>query len=140
MSAKAERSFASRGLLTHFATGKTGPSSPRQSLAALLARQGILDVVAMPRRAHDPEPRKWDCYALEPEGEEELTKWMRTWLRIAVWPKTGDVALSTVETQVMREWKPPLNLIGVQTPWRRDATEASTFDSRTRATEAVRLV
>lgn len=33
---KAERSLSGRGLGTHFATGRTGPSTLRRSLAALL--------------------------------------------------------------------------------------------------------
>jgi hypothetical protein len=121
---KAEDSLVSRDLNTHFATGETGRSSPRRSFAALLAREGALELVAMPRRAHDPEPRKWDCYALEAAGDDELTKWMHSRLRIAVWPRIGDVKLATIEGQVMRRWRPPLNLIGVDTPWRRDVKDA----------------
>jgi hypothetical protein len=78
----------------------------------------------MPRRAHDPEPRKWDCYALEAVGDDELTKWMYSRLRIAVWRKTSDAKLATIEGQVMRKWRPPLNLIGVDTPWRSDVKAA----------------
>jgi hypothetical protein len=121
---KAEDSLVSRDLNTHFATGETGRSSPRRSFAALLAREGVLALVATPRRSHDPERKKWDCYALEPTGDEQLTKWMKSHLRIAVWVKTGPIDLTTVEHHVMRHWKPPLNLVGVKTHWRPEVKRA----------------
>ena len=114
---KAEGSLVSRDLNTHFASGTTGRSSPRRSLAALLAAAGELDLVAMPRRPNDPEPGKWTHYALESPGEQQLTDWMRRELRIAVWPARADTRLRTLETTVMRHWIPPLNLTGVTTPW-----------------------
>jgi hypothetical protein len=114
---KAEGSLVSRDLKTHFANGTTGRSSPRRSFAALLAQTGVLALVAVPRRAHDPEPGKWTHYALETAGDEQLTAWMRRKLRIAVWPSPAGAHLATVEGEVIRRWEPPLNLAGVSTPW-----------------------
>jgi hypothetical protein len=71
---KAEASLVSRDLRTHFATGKTGQSSPRRSFAALLSQAGSLNLVAIPRRRHDPEPKKWTHYALEERADEQLTE------------------------------------------------------------------
>jgi hypothetical protein len=121
---KAEASLVARDLNTHFATGETGRSSPRRSFAALLVREGALQLVAMPRRPHDPEAKKWDCFSLEHDGDERLTSWMFSRLRIAAWPKSADVALVTIEGAVMRMWRPPLNLIGVKTPWRGEVKAA----------------
>jgi hypothetical protein len=45
---KAEDSLVSRDLNTHFATGTTGRSSPRRSVAALLFAGGVLELVAIP--------------------------------------------------------------------------------------------
>ena len=114
---KAEASLVSRDLRTHFATGKTGQSSPRRSFAALLSQAGSLNLVAIPRRLHDPEPKKWTHYALEERGDEQLTEWMREQLLIAIWPSPARTHLATVEGAVMQKWLPPLNLIGVHTPW-----------------------
>lgn len=121
---KAESSLVTRDLNTHFATGGTGRSSPRRSFAALLVREGALDLTAMPRRPHNPESKKWDCFSLEHDGDARLTSWMWSYLRIAAWPKSGDVGLGTIEGAVMRTSRPPLNLIGVETPWRREVKAA----------------
>jgi hypothetical protein len=119
---KAEDSLVSRDLNTHFASGKTGRSSPRRSFAALLA--GQLPLVAMPRRPHNPEPTKWTHYALEPEGDQQLTDWMLTHLRLAVWPCLHPLSLPAIELAVMGEWRPPLNLTGVQQPWKQQVRDA----------------
>lgn len=112
---KAEGSLVSRDLKTHFATGKTGQSSPRRSFAALLADQ--LGLAAMPRRPADPEPKKWTHYALEEDGDNSLTAWRRANLQLAVWVQSTDLPLATLEGEVMRKWLPPLNLTGVTTSW-----------------------
>jgi hypothetical protein len=74
-------------------------------------------LIATPRRPRDPEPKKWTHYALEPPGDEELTDWMQRKLRIAVWSAPTGTVLQPIETAVMRHWLPPLNLVGVRTPW-----------------------
>ena len=114
---KAEASLVSRDLNTHFATGRTGQSSPRRSFAALLSAAGRLNLVAIPRRPSDPEPGRFTNYALEATGDEQLTEWMRSHLRIAVWPAPQGTALTTIEAAAMGQWLPPLNLTGVKTPW-----------------------
>jgi hypothetical protein len=119
---KAEDSLVSRDLKTHFATGKTGRSSPRRSVAALLA--DVLPLVPMPRRPHDPERDKWSHYALEPGGDEALTRWMHRHLLIAVWPCQLPVPFRDIEQAVMQQWRPPLNLTGVQQPWKSQVREA----------------
>jgi hypothetical protein len=123
---KAEASLVSRDLQTHFATGATGRSSPRRSFAALLAGEGVLDLVAIPRRPADPEPDKWTHFALEATGDEQLTDWMAARLSIAVWIKPAQAVLKTIESRVMSAWLPPLNLTGVSTPWTSDVKAART--------------
>ena len=112
---KAEDSLVTRDLRTHFATGRTGQSSPRRSFAALLVDD--LKLVAMPRRPADPEPGKWTHYALEPDGDKRLTVWMLEHLRLAAWTCERPVALGQLERLVMAELQPPLNLTGVTQPW-----------------------
>ena len=127
---KAEGSLVSRDLNTHFATGQTGRSSPRRSIAALLSAASPLALVSMPRRPHDPEPKKWTHFALEESGDEQLTEWMRAKLKIAVWPSPPGAALAAVEGRVMRAWKPPLNLVGVTTPWTAEVKAARAVMAR----------
>lgn len=121
---KAEKSLESRDLKQHFATGKTGWSSPRRSFAALLSANGALDLVPVPRRPENPEPTKWTHFALEATGDEQLTRWMRDRLSMCVWAAPAGTKLESVESAVMRRWKPPLNLIGVETPWRTHVRDA----------------
>lgn len=114
---KAERSLAARDVRTHFATGKTGSSSPRRSFAALLAASDAVDLHAIPRRPHAPEPKRWPTYALEPASDRRLTAWMRDNLRLAAWSSPPGVALSEIEKAVVKSLSSPLNLTIVTTPW-----------------------
>ena len=110
---KAEDSLAARDVRTHFETGKTGSSTLRRSLAALLADQ--LDLVAMPR--NPARPGYFSNYGLELEGDARLTAWMRAHLTLAVWPAPPGTGLAMVEGAVITKLSPPLNLAGVLTPW-----------------------
>ncbi len=110
---KAEDSLAARDVRTHFETGKTGSSTLRRSLAALLADQ--LDLVAMPR--NPARPGYFSNYGLEPEGDARLTVWMRAHLTLAVWPAPAGTLLAMVEGAAITKLSPPLNLAGVMTPW-----------------------
>lgn len=111
---KAERSLASRDVDTHFSTGKTGSSTLRRSLAGLLA-----DVLALEGRPRNPaKPERFANFGLEVSGDERLTGWMVTHLRLAVWPSPDGAILNVVETAVLAELLPPLNVAKVATPWR----------------------
>lgn len=105
---KAEQSLVTRDLDQHFSTGTTGHSSPRRSYAALLAAN--LELVACPRRWPNPEPKKFHCYSLQADSDERLTRWMLIHLRLAVWPCRTPLCLDKLETAVLLELKPPLNL------------------------------
>jgi hypothetical protein len=119
---KAETSLVSRDLDTHFETGKTGWSSPRRSFAALLA--GELKLSAIPRRPADPEPKRHSCYALKRSGDQRLSQWMQERLSLAVWAGPPAVDLATIERSIMRGLRPPLNLTGVDQPWRKQVKRA----------------
>ena len=47
-----------------------------------------------------------------------LTDWMVTHLRLAVWHSPDGAVLDAVETAVLAELLPPLNVAKVATPWR----------------------
>lgn len=103
---KAERSLNGRDVATHFAPGKTGSSTVRRSLAALLADQ--LALVPVPRNLAKPDGSA--NFALGASSEERLSNWMRDHLSLATWTKPADVNLAEIETVVLRRLRPPLNL------------------------------
>ncbi|MEO6629354.1 MAG: GIY-YIG nuclease family protein [Aquihabitans sp.] len=111
---KAERSLADRDVRTHFSTGKTGSSTLRRSLAGLL--DDVLQLKGQPRNLANPE--SFANFGLEAAGDARLTEWMLEHLRLAVWPSPVEVVLDEIETAVLAQLVPPLNLVKVATPWR----------------------
>jgi hypothetical protein len=109
---KAEKSLNGRDVGTHFATGKTGASTVRRSLAALLVDR--LDLVSVPRNLAKPDGSA--NFGLDPASDERLSDWMERRLSLAVWVKVGDVSLDELETAVVRHLRPPLNLDKVGEP------------------------
>ncbi|MFC7811135.1 GIY-YIG nuclease family protein [Streptomyces olivaceus] len=103
---KAERSLLGRDLRTHFATGKTGSSTLRRTLSALLREP--LELRAVPRNLARPDGSA--NYSLESSGDERLTEWMHARLRLSVWVRPDGVVLDEVETAVLNVLRPPLNL------------------------------
>jgi hypothetical protein len=103
---KAEDSFVSRDLRTHFASGRTGQSTVRRSFAALLRES--LHLHGIPR---NPEkPGHFANFGLSPENDSRLTSWMWSNLSLAVWPTTGALPLRAVEAEVVKRLDPPLNI------------------------------
>lgn len=103
---KAEDSFVSRDLRTHFTSGKTGQSTVRRSFAALL-RDG-LELQGVPRNLRSPG--HFANYGLMADGDARLTEWMWDRLSLAVWPRDGAVGLKRIERAVVRLLEPPLNI------------------------------
>ncbi|MFJ5047675.1 GIY-YIG nuclease family protein [Streptomyces sp. NPDC088719] len=104
---KAERSLVGRDLRTHFATGRTGSSTLRRTLSALLREP--LGLRAVPRNLARPDGSA--NYSLESSGDERLTEWMHARLRLSVWVRPEGIALDEVETAVLHALRPPLNLV-----------------------------
>jgi len=109
---KAEKSLNGRDVGTHFATGKTGSSTVRRSLAALLAEE--LELIAVPRNLRKPDGSA--NFALEHAGDARLSTWMEQRLRLATWVKPEQATLEDVETAFVRRLRPPLNLDEVGEP------------------------
>lgn len=103
---KAERSLNGRDVGTHFAVGKTGSSTVRRSLAALLTDELALDPV--PRNSAKPDGSA--NFALNAASEARLSSWMEKRLSLATWVKSADVTLDEIETVIVRRLRPPLNL------------------------------
>lgn len=105
---KSEDSLVSRDLRTHFGDKRTtGSSTVRRSIAALL--RDTLSLRGMPRNLAKPE--RPSNYGLSSRDEQALGAWMASRLSIAVWAKPMECSiLLSVETAVIAELKPPLNL------------------------------
>lgn len=111
---KAEDSLAGRDVGTHFKSGRTGSSTVRRSLAALL--RVPLDLRAQPRNPAKPD--HFANFGLEPAGDERLTAWMCENLRLATWPSPAGTNLGMMESAVLGTLEPPLNIDKVRTVWR----------------------
>jgi hypothetical protein len=103
---KAERSLNGRDVGTHFAVGRTGSSTVRRSLAALLVDE--LDLVAVPRNLATPDGSA--NFGLDAASEGALSIWMEQRLSLATWSNSERVDLDEIETAVVRRLRPPLNL------------------------------
>lgn len=103
---KAERSLNGRDVGTHFAVGKTGSSTVRRSLAALLVEE--LALVAVPRNLAKPDGSA--NFGLDAASEDALSRWMEQRLSLATWSKPAGADLDEIETAVVRRLRPPLNL------------------------------
>lgn len=111
---KAEQSLVSRDLRTHFATGKTGQSTLRRSLAALLREE--LNLTAIPRNTSRPDGSA--NFSLDRHGDERLTEWMVRELAIVVWEAPlGSHPLKEIEAEILAALNPPLNLTHVRDRW-----------------------
>jgi hypothetical protein len=110
---KAQDSLFERVVGRHFATGKTGTSTIRRTLAALL--RDDLSLEARPRNPRNPAD--FSMYGLEPGGDARLTEWMRGNLVVACWAYDRSRPLGNIEDDVLDRWQPPLNIDGVHHRW-----------------------
>jgi hypothetical protein len=78
--------LAQRVIDTHFGSGKTGSSTARRSLGAILKQQ--LRLTAIPR-GRGLKDRDFTNYRFDAAGEDRLSDWMRGNLMIAVCPVIG---------------------------------------------------
>ena len=101
---KSQSSLRTRTLGTHFRTGRTGHSTVRRSLAALLQENLDLTVVQRPGKGHPTN------FSITAPGDARLTEWMFIHLRLACWACSEGLHLPVFETAVIRHWCPPMNL------------------------------
>ena len=108
---KSESSLADRDIKQHFGDGRTGSSTVRRSVAALLRER--LGLHPQPR--NPAKPADFDRYALSAPEDAKLTAWMRGHLMISVWPALKlDQPLAVIEKEILKAWNPPLNLTHVE--------------------------
>ena len=79
----------------HFVNGKTGYSTLRRSLAALLRNK--CDLVAVPRSNDEVDADRYENFALAELSDELLTDWMEKHLKIAVLPIEKEKVRRTVQ-------------------------------------------
>lgn len=77
---KTESSQIKRDVKNHFGTGKTGHSTLRRSIGALLLDD--LELKPQPRSITEATERKYTNYKFDDDGEARLTEWMKSNLGI----------------------------------------------------------
>jgi hypothetical protein len=124
---KAETSLSRRDVGTHFGfvagggNSITGSSTLRRSLSAML--RTALGFRGQYRNPAKPE--KPANFGLSCDQDAVLSDWMRANLRATYWEMTtSEIPLADVETAVLGQLKPPLNIQKVRHQWTRQVKEA----------------
>ncbi len=106
---KTEDSQISRDLNTHFTSNKTGSSTVRRSLGALLRES--LSLIPTPRSNTEESNRRFTNYKFEEEGEVKLTKWMKKNLGLSFYEyDKSPKEIETLEKSLIQKLKPILNI------------------------------
>jgi len=103
------------GQRDHFNARHSGFHTFRRSIGAIL--KTALNLTAIPR-APGPSPTNYRCFRFTEDGEERLTRWMRSNLQLATCPFDGDTR--QLEKRLIREAAPPLNLTNWPNPQRQN--------------------
>lgn len=107
---KTESNQLKRDKNTHFASGKTGQSTLRRSLGAILKNQ--LNLIPIPRSITEISDRRFTNYKFDNQGEENLSKWMIENLSLAFWELVaGKNELRVTEKSIIKFYVPLLNII-----------------------------
>jgi len=108
---KTESNQRTRDLKQHLADGKTGHSTLRRTVAALLRTD--LGLHPRPRSDTEKTDRRFTHFRLDETGERNLTTWMRANLGLAFLPRGGPIAeIRRTENELIRAAVPVLNLAG----------------------------
>jgi len=106
---KTESSQASRDEKTHFASGKTGSSTIRRSLGALLKNE--LSLIPIPRNGKDFDAGRKSFFKFDEPSEEKLTTWMKDNLGLSFYEYDQPPSeIDVLETKLITEMKPLLNI------------------------------
>lgn len=106
---KSESSQLSRDKETHFRSGKTGSSTLRRTLGALLREE--LELLPIPRNSNDVKKGRITFYKFNDYSEQRLTLWMVENLSISYYEyPQSPKAIDFLETQMINLAKPIFNL------------------------------
>lgn len=98
----------SRVINTHFTSGRTGSSTLRRSLGAIL--RDTFKLKPIPRSIIEKSDRKYSHYKFDNDSENKLTSWMLANLSFSFWEYDGGENLEEIEKELIKECKPILNL------------------------------
>ena len=106
---KTESSQQSRDANTHFKSGKTGSSTVRKSIGALLSQSE--EIIPVIRSLTDIVKGRRSHYKFDNDSEEKVTKWMMDNLAISFYeyPKSKE-EINSLETCLISVLKPVLNI------------------------------
>ncbi|UJF29571.1 hypothetical protein L0B70_12135 [Kaistella sp. 97-N-M2] len=106
---KTESSQQSRDANTHFKTGKTGSSTVRKSVGALLSQSE--EIIPIIRSWTDIEKGRTSHYKFNQNSEERVTKWMVENLAVSFYEYPASKAkINQLETDLIKILKPVLNI------------------------------
>lgn len=106
---KTEKSQASRDANTHFATGKSGSSTLRRSVGALMMKGAKLKPI--PRSTSETSEKRFTNYMFDEPSEKLITEWMTKNLGLSFYEFTGTtMELDQLETTLIKALKPMLNI------------------------------
>ena len=106
---KTEKSQASRDANTHFATGKSGSSTLRRSVGALMQKGAKLKPI--PRSTSETSENRFTNYMFDVPSEKLITDWMVKNLGLSFYEFTGSTEeLDELETSLIKALKPMLNI------------------------------
>jgi len=106
---KTESSQEKRDANTHFATGKTGSSTVRKSIGAILQKENNLNPI--PRNATDFTNGKKSHFKFDDKSETIITDWMEKKLALSFYeyPKSKS-EIENLETEIINKLVPILNI------------------------------
>jgi len=106
---KTIKSQQSRDANTHFKTGKSGGSTIRVSIGALLSKTETM--VPVIRSMTDIENRRKSLFKFDDASENEITEWMNKNLGVSFFECSGSAReIDTLETDIIQLLKPVLNI------------------------------
>ncbi|MCW5874604.1 MAG: hypothetical protein KIS88_08170 [Anaerolineales bacterium] len=106
---KSQKNLHDRVMGKHLNSKRTGSSTLRRTLGALLLEE--LALTPLPRSTTEKTQRRFESYKFADEGEERLTYWMKKNLQVTFWVAPPQyLFLKDLEAAVIKLSRPGLNL------------------------------
>ncbi len=115
---KAETSIEKRVHGSHLLSGRSGSSTLRRSLGALLRNQ--LRLIPQARSANPEDTRRFRNYKFDDVGEQRLSEWISCNVLVAPVPSATPLA---TENELISALQPPLCLNKWRNPWKKQISE-----------------
>ena len=106
---KTERSQKSRDADTHFKSGKSGSSTVRKSVGALLSQNE--EIISVIRSSSDIEKGRKSHFKFDDKSEQRITEWMLENIAVSFFEYSKcKTEIDTLETEIIQVLKPVLNI------------------------------